>query len=176
MTLRKLQRGPRWNPYMVYARTHAPSCASIAKQENFPRHLFGEILFPHLHLNHGWGEFEMPRNDLFWYFSSSLWLKKSSNLILSDARERLFMGIFFLTITEEILNLDTLGCPGTTYLGNFHLWLRKFGIWCSQMSRIDLFWYFLSSPWLMSFCNLMHADAPRAIFIIFIVIFILIMV
>ena len=88
----------------------------------------------------------MPRNYLFWYFSSSPWLKKFWILILSDA-PRTILGIFFLIMIEEILNLDTLRCP-----------------------QNDLFWWYSFSSLLKKFWILILADAlERLIFVIFII-------
>ena len=76
--------------------------------------------------------------------------------------ERLIL--LFFTMVEEILNFDTLRCPGTTYFGTFNLYHKwgNFEFWYSQMSRNNFFWYFLSPPWLKKFCNLILSVSPRS--------------
>ena len=93
-TLRKQQRGPSWNPCMVYARHHFKSFFTCAIMVKFLFAIFISTMveeettyFGTFHLHHGW------RNFIIWHSQMP--------------SERPIFVIFILTMVEDVLRFHT---------------------------------------------------------------------
>ena len=122
-TLRKQQRGPSWNPCMVYARHHFKGFFACAKERQYSQvRKFSAPSFwwnsfspssspPWLKKSLKCNTLRCPETTLFGTFHLHHGWRNFEFWYSQMPPERLILVIFFLLMIEEILNFDTLRCP-----------------------------------------------------------------